>query len=268
MPIVFAFTNNKGGVAKTTSCFETARILNKRGFKCLVIDVDPQHNLSDIAEAAEDGYNDIYDVLLDYHKLETAIQHGKHFDFIATTDAIAKLDVEQIPGKEQRLRRALSQEICQQYDFILIDTPPGLGYIATNVLIASVEVIIPSQAEMFAIFGVQKVTDWIREIKEYSNSALKIAGVLITRYKAGTIVNDECRTALEAFAKKENTKVYKAYIRETTVVPASQALHKTFEEYDKHNAVTTDYENFVNELLHDHDIKKRKTRAGTKKEDK
>lgn len=185
---IIAVANQKGGVGKTTTTINLGASLAKEGKKVLIIDTDPQAN-------ATSGYgidprtmeSSIYECLVDEYPMNgsqvTTCVEG--LDLVGSRIDLAGAELELInkPGRERVLARAL-ESVMPLYDFILIDCSPSLGLITVNALTAAHSVIIPVQAEYFALEGISKLLNTIRIIKSKLNPGLEIEGFLLTMYDA------------------------------------------------------------------------------------
>lgn len=243
------FTNQKGGVAKTTSVYNFGVGLNNRGFKVLLIDLDPQENLFFTAGIG-DYDKTLYDVFKGECDVKDAIYNIKpSLDILPAGLKMSMADMEfNQPGREHLLETHL-KKVERKYDYCIIDTPPVLNVLLMNALTASNECIIPTEADAYSIKGVAQLSLFIDNIKAYCNKRLKIRGMLVTKYVANTEVAKSVEDFVNVAAKSLNTIVFNTRIRKGEAVKKSQLRQKDlYDAYPREN-VTADYNAFIDEYL-------------------
>jgi len=185
-----AIVNQKGGVGKSTTAVNLGACLALLGKRILIVDVDPQGNATTglgIDKRAVE--HDAYALLLEEIDPAAAVVATEvdNLWLVPATQHLAGAEVELVSAlaRETRLRRALAN-LASTYDYVLIDCPPSLGLLTVNALVAADQVIIPIQAEFYALEGLSQLTTIIRRIKEALNPGLEILGVLVTMYDGRT----------------------------------------------------------------------------------
>lgn len=244
-------SNQKGGVAKTTTSQALASGLGQRGYRVLAVDLDPQCNLS-LGSGADILHMDqtLYDVFKESADLREMIQKTDlGYDLITggLSLAMADMDFTQT-GREYMLREALD-DLREEYDFCIIDTPPTLGILTVNALTASDSVVIPLTADLYSIQGLSQLNLLIQRVRKYSNRDLKIEGLLITRHDERTNISKALSDQINQVAEKLSTKVFSQPIRNSVAARESQLMGADlFSEAPKANA-TQDYNAFIDEIL-------------------
>jgi chromosome partitioning protein len=249
MAKTIAFSNQKGGVTKTTSSVVFGFGLAKRKNRVLLIDLDPQGNLTDFVGATGKSDKTIYDVLKKDIPISKAIVKMDNFDVVTANRDLfsADLDFNSI-GKEFRLKEAL-ESVQDDYDYIIVDTGPALNILTVNAFTACDEIIIPTTASIFAINGIAVLFETISVIKKYTNPKLKIRGVLITKYNPRTIISRELKELTETLSTQMRTQVFDSFIRFSVIVEEAQANQKDLLGLNKDNPVINDYNKFIDEYL-------------------
>lgn len=245
-------TNQKGGVGKTTTAHILSTGLAMQGFKVLAVDIDPQTNLTFTAGLDPlEAPVTLYELLKKTAKttLQAAQRTAAGFYMIPGSLDLAGADMEFTQtGREYLLKEAL-EPLEESFDFCIIDTPPTLGILTVNALTASQKVIVPMGADVYSLQGLSQLQGLINNVKKYSNPALSIDGLLVTKYSPRAIINRQIKDSFEDVAKRLKTKVYKTSIREAVAVKEIQFLQgNIFTDYPKAN-VTEDYRGFIEEFL-------------------
>jgi chromosome partitioning protein len=185
-----AIVNQKGGVGKTTTAVNLGASLALLGSRVLLVDIDPQGNTtSGLGINKREIESDVYAVLLADAKIEDAIivTEVANLHVLPATLALAGAEIELVSAlsRETRLRRAL-EPIAERYDYILVDCPPSLGLLTLNALTAATEVVIPVQAEYYALEGLTQLMTIVDRVRDALNPKLKVTGVLVTMFDGRT----------------------------------------------------------------------------------
>jgi chromosome partitioning protein len=194
-PRVIALANQKGGVGKTTTAVNLAASLADRGYRVLVVDLDPQGNATTgLGVNARSLASSVYDVLLRDAPMEDAVEATatKNLFLVPTTIDLAGAEIELVPAfsREMRLKRAIGR-VIDDFDFVFIDCPPSLGLLTVNALAAATEVIVPIQCEYFALEGLGQLLRNVNLVQSNLNPALEISAIILTMYDARTKLSDQ-----------------------------------------------------------------------------
>jgi len=248
---IIAISNQKGGVGKTTTSVNLACGLARYGRKVLLMDIDPQFNASTGIGYNIDGESrSMYEVLIGEASLkEIIIKEVRHnIDLAPSSIDVAAADLillEQKSDNQNILKNEL-EKIRDSYDFIIIDCPPSLGLINRNGLTAADTVLIPIQAEHYAMHGVAQLLRTIKKVKETLNPKLTIEGVLVTMFDVRTKLSHD---VLEEVLNTFKSKVYRSVIPRNIRISESSIEGKSIFEHDPKGDGAKRYDDFVKEVL-------------------
>lgn len=249
MSKVISVSNQKGGVGKTTTTCNLAAGLKKKGFRVLVIDLDPQGNLGFSMGADVENSATIYDVLKGDVKTQFAIQKTETTDLIPSSILLSGIELEFTnTGREYLLKEAI-KPIQEFYDYILLDTPPALGILTINAFTASDTIIVPMLSDIFSLQGIAQLYETVERVKKYCNSNLTIAGILLIRYNPRTLLGREIRGTAELIAQDLNIQLFNSSIRGSVVVSEAQSIQNNVLDYAPRSNIAKDYLQFTDELL-------------------
>ena len=244
---VIALANQKGGVAKTTTTVNLAAALQELGERVLVVDLDPQGNLTMSQGLDPDTIErSMFDVLVRSLPIEEIIESVELDVAVSSIDlAGAELALASMIGRERTLEKALAP-VRQSYDFILIDTPPSLGLLTVNALTASQDVIVPVQCEYLSLRGLVQLQNTLTMIRENLNPEVDIRGILPTMYDGRTL---HCREAVDMLIENFGDRVFNTRIRKTVRYAEAPVAGSSVLAYDPEGAAATAYRSLAREVL-------------------
>jgi chromosome partitioning protein len=244
---VIAFANQKGGVAKTTTTLNLGVALAEQGKRILAVDLDPQGNLT-----MSQGWNpdeierSMFDVLV--HKLPiTEIVRNNEIDLaVSSIDlAGAELSLSSMIGRERALEKAL-MPVLGDYDYVLIDTPPSLGLLTINALVASNGVIVPVQCEYLSLRGLVQLENTLTMIRENLNPNVAIQGILPTMFDKRLL---HSREAVEILQENFGDLVLNTKIRKTVRYAEAPVKGMSVLKYDPSGEAASMYRDLAKEVL-------------------
>ncbi|MBK8556146.1 MAG: ParA family protein [Lewinellaceae bacterium] len=245
MGIVISLLNHKGGVGKTTSAINIGAAFVELGKKVLLIDLDPQANLT-ISLGIPRQKSTIYEALRGESEL-VPYTHKPNFDIVTSSLDLSGAEMELIneAGREFILRELIGQ-VSDDYDYIIIDCPPSLSLLTLNALTSSRYILIPLQTEFLAVQGLAKIKQVIDKVKFRLNKQIEIGGVIATMYDSRRVLN---REVVETIHKYFGEKVYKTYIRENVALAEAPAQRKDIFDYNPKSSGAQDYLELSREIL-------------------
>jgi chromosome partitioning protein len=244
---VYSLANQKGGVAKTTSTVNLAAALKERGYRVLAVDLDPQANLT-MSQGIDPEHvrQSMFDVLVRKVPIEEIVAHAEIDVAVGSIDlAGAELALSSMIGRERALQKAFLP-VLQDYDFILIDTPPSLGLLTINALTASHGVIVPVQCEYLSMRGVVQLEATLEMIRENLNPEVRIIGVLPTMLDTRLV---HSREALELLKQRFGDAVFRTQVRKTVRLAEAPVRGASVISYDPGGTAAAAYRQLAEEVL-------------------
>jgi chromosome partitioning protein len=244
---VIAFANQKGGVAKTTTTLNLAVAFKERGLRVLAIDLDPQGNLTMSQGLNPDEIErSMFDVLVHRVPIEEVLHRGEVDLAVSSIDlAGAELALSSMIGRERALEKALVSA-RGRYDWILIDTPPSLGLLTINALVASTSVIVPVQCEYLSLRGLVQLENTLEMVRENLNPEVRIEGILPTMFDRRTL---HSREAIEILRENFGELVYNTRIRKTVRYAEAPVRGQSILGYDPGGEAAEMYRDLAKEVL-------------------
>ncbi|HBL83677.1 MAG: hypothetical protein A2Y17_08945 [Clostridiales bacterium GWF2_38_85] len=244
------FANQKGGVGKTTSAVNIAACVAKQGYKCLLVDADPQGNATGgLGINKRKIAGSTYDTLIGRLKTSEVIipTNSENLSIIpASIDLVgAELELVDAENREYRMKDALSQ-IENNYDFIFIDCPPSLGLMTINSLTAADGVIVPLLCEYYSLEGLSQLTMTIRSIKKLYNPALELIGVIVNMYDGRLNLTVQVMNEIKKYFAD---KMFSTPVPRNVKVSEAPSFGLSIIDYDKNSKGAAAYTAIAEELI-------------------
>lgn len=247
---IIAIANQKGGVGKTTTAINLGASLAIAEKRVLIIDVDPQANTTTgLGIDKSTVKNDIYSLIVEKSTMdEVVLDHELRFmKIIPSSRNLARLELEAASEPDNHLYlKGIVDKIQDQYDYIIIDSPPSLGIITINALTAAKSVLIPIQTEYYALEGLSDLMGTIERTKENFNPGLEVKGILLTMYDERTNLSKQVEEELRSYFK---TKVYRAIIPRNIRLSEAPSFGKPIQLYSIKSAGSQAYMSLAKEIL-------------------
>lgn len=249
--LTLGIINQKGGVGKSTTSVNLSACLGEKGYKVLLIDLDPQGNSSsglgfDKTNCELCSYDCLLNDEVETEEVVVKVETDNVWLIPATIKlAGAETELVQVIARESRLAEAID-EVKEYFDFILIDCPPSLGLLTVNALTAADQLIIPIQCEFFALEGLSKILDSINMVKKRLNRSLEVFGVVITMYDRRTSLAKQVSEEVEAFFKE---KVFETKIPRTVRISEAPGFGQPIITYDPSGKGSKAYRDLAAETI-------------------
>lgn len=241
--MILSIISQKGGVGKTTTALTVAAGLALVKKKVLLVDLDAQCNLS-LSEGVLNSAVTIEDVLTGTVSIFDAVKTLGRYDIIPGSQALAMLELD---GPD--IIKDVLSPLAKQYDFIILDTPPHLGLMTINALVASDETIIIAQADLYSLHSLTQLTETVNAVKASANRNLKVLGILINRFYSRASYSQTFAEYITKAANELETSIFKMAIRESVVIKEALGNQKSIFEYAPKANQTADYVALVNDIL-------------------
>ena len=240
--LMIAITNQKGGVGKTTTAAALLASRHNRGARVLGVDLDPQGSLGFSMGLNIERCATIHDVFRGELEPQQAISHTQTCDLLPSNILLAGAELEfNRPGREYMLKTALSK-VEENYDYIIVDTPPALNLLTVNAYVAVDKLIIPMAPEVLSLLGVSQIKETIESVREYYNSRLEVLGILLNRFNARFNLNREVLELADQIAKQLDTVVFESKIRTSVAVAEAPAHSMSVIDYAPSSKPAQDFE--------------------------
>lgn len=253
MSKIISVVNQKGGVGKTTTAMNLSALLSELGNFVLLVDMDPQANAtSGLGFSRENVQHGIYEALSSQKRFHDIVRNTTHdgMRLAPATANLAGANIELVDVERREYRLAdLLEEAKHAYDYIIIDCPPSLGLLTINSLVAADELLIPVQAEYYALEGLGQLLSTIGLIREHIKPDLGILGAVITMYDRRNKLSEDVMNELYKFFPDT---IFRSIIPRTVRLAEAPSFGKTIFQYDRHGKGTHAYERLAKEIMEKH----------------
>ena len=248
MSTIITITNQKGGVGKTTTSSALMDGLRSRGARVLGVDLDPQGSLGFCLGLDIEHCATIYDALKGSAPIREVIVQSESGDILPSNILLSAAELEfNRPGREFLLKNCLA-EVEEDYDYIIIDTPPALNVLTVNAYVAADGLVIPMAPEILSLLGVSQIRETIDTVRRCYNSRLRVLGIVLNKFNQRFTLNREVLDMAEQIAQQLDTRVFHSRIRSGVAVAEAPAYGESVLSYAPDSKVARDFRLLINEI--------------------
>ena len=248
MSTIITITNQKGGVGKTTTSSALMDGLRSRGARVLGVDLDPQGSLGFCLGLDIEHCATIYDALKGSAPIRDVIMHSECGDILPSNILLSAAELEfNRRGREFLLKNCLG-EVEEDYDYIIIDTPPALNVLTVNAYVAADGLVIPMAPEILSLLGVSQIRETIDTVRRCYNSRLRVLGIVLNKFNQRFTLNREVLDMAEQIAQQLDTRVFHSRIRSGVAVAEAPAYGESVLSYAPDSKVARDFRLLINEI--------------------
>jgi len=248
LPQIIAVTNQKGGVGKTTTCSALVSGLHMNGSKVLGIDLDPQGNLGFSMGIDIENSLTIYDLLKGDAEPAEVIRNTGYGDILPSNILLSSAELEFNRSAREFMLRSAIEPILNDYDFIVIDTPPALNILTVNAYVTADSLIIPMIPEVLSLLGISQLKDTIEVVQKFFNPRLRILGILLTKYNKQLNLVKEVEELTAAIAEQLGTSILQVKIRNNVAVAEAPAHGQSVLTYAPKSNAAADFSALIKEI--------------------
>ena len=249
MAKIIAITNQKGGVGNTSTASALVSGLQEKGYKVLAIDLDPQGNLGFCLGVENENALTVYELMKGTANIRRVVQSHNGVDVIPANILLSKAELEFSDfGREFLLKKGIAP-IKDDYDYIIIDTPPALNILTVNAYVATDFLIIPMVPEILSLMGISQLSETVNLVKGVFNPSIEVLGILLNKYDGRRVLTRDVEEMARMVGTEMNTKIFKTKIRQSVAVAEAPAHGISIYEYSPKSNATKDYRQLVDEII-------------------